>query len=44
MTCHGHPLYFFVANSSPGMANGENIDAFSAQWEVINAAGVVVVK
>jgi hypothetical protein len=26
------------------MANGENIDAFGARWEVINASGVAVVK
>ena len=44
ITYHGHPLYLFVADSGPGMANGENIDAFGAKWEVINAAGVVVVK
>jgi predicted lipoprotein with Yx(FWY)xxD motif len=44
VTYHGHPLYFFVADSGPGMANGENINAFGARWEVINAAGVAVVK
>jgi predicted lipoprotein with Yx(FWY)xxD motif len=44
VTYHGHPLYFFVADSGPGMANGENINAFGARWEVINAAGVEVVK
>ncbi|MFZ2033466.1 MAG: hypothetical protein WAW53_06895 [Candidatus Dormiibacterota bacterium] len=44
VTYHGHPLYFFVADSGPGMANGENLNAFGARWEVINAAGVAVVK
>lgn len=44
VTYHGHPLYSFIADSGPGMANGENIDAFGAKWEVINAAGVAVVK
>ena len=44
VTYHGHPVYFFVADSGPGMANGENIDAFGARWEVINASGVAVVK
>lgn len=44
VTYHGHPLYYFVADSGPGMASGENIDAFGAKWEVIDAAGVAVVK
>ncbi len=44
VTYHGHPLYAFIADSGPGMANGENIDAFGAKWEVISAAGVAVVK
>ena len=44
VTYHGHPLYYFIADSAPGMANGEGIDAFGAHWEVINAAGRDVVK
>jgi len=44
VTYHGHRLYFFVADSGPGMANGENINAFGARWEVINTSGVAVVK
>jgi predicted lipoprotein with Yx(FWY)xxD motif len=44
VTYHGHPLYYFIADSGPGMANGEGVDAFGARWEVINAAGVAVIK
>jgi predicted lipoprotein with Yx(FWY)xxD motif len=44
VTYHGHPLYYFVADSGPGMASGEGIDAFGAHWEVVNAAGLAVVK
>jgi len=44
VTYNGHPLYYFVADSAPGMANGEGIDAFGAHWEVINATGTDVVK
>jgi predicted lipoprotein with Yx(FWY)xxD motif len=44
ITYHGHPLYYFIADSGPGMANGENLDAFGARWEVVNAAGMSVVK
>jgi predicted lipoprotein with Yx(FWY)xxD motif len=44
VTYNGHPLYSFIADSAPGMANGEGIDAFGAHWEVINAAGTGVAK
>jgi predicted lipoprotein with Yx(FWY)xxD motif len=44
VTYHGHPLYSFIADSGPGMANGEGLDAFGARWEVINAAGMTVVR
>jgi len=43
VTYHGHPLYYFIADSAPGMANGEGIDAFGARWEVVAAAGTAVV-
>jgi predicted lipoprotein with Yx(FWY)xxD motif len=44
VTYHGHPLYSFIADSHPGMANGEGLDAFGARWEVINAAGMAVAR
>jgi predicted lipoprotein with Yx(FWY)xxD motif len=44
VTYNGHPLYYFIGDSAPGMANGEGIDAFGAHWEVINAAGTGVVR
>ena len=44
VTYHGHPLYSFIADSGPGMANGEGLDAFGARWEVINAAGMAVAR
>lgn len=40
VTYHGHPLYYFIADTGPGMANGEGINAFGALWEVVNAAGM----
>ncbi len=40
VTYHGHPLYYFIADSGPGMANGEGLNAFGALWEVITAAGM----
>jgi predicted lipoprotein with Yx(FWY)xxD motif len=44
VTYNGHPLYYFIADSGPGMAGGEGINAFGARWQVVNAAGVAVVK
>jgi len=44
VTYNGHPLYGFIADSAPGMANGENLNAFGARWEVVNAAGAAVVR
>jgi predicted lipoprotein with Yx(FWY)xxD motif len=44
VTYNGHPLYYFIADTGPGMAGGEGINAFGAQWDVVNAAGVAVVK
>jgi predicted lipoprotein with Yx(FWY)xxD motif len=44
VTYNGHPLYYFIADSAPGMANGEGIDAFGARWEVVSAAGTGVMK
>jgi predicted lipoprotein with Yx(FWY)xxD motif len=40
VTYHGHPLYFFIADSAPGMANGERLMAFGALWEVVIASGM----
>ena len=40
VTYHGHPLYYFIADTGPGMANGEGLNAFGALWEVVNAAGM----
>lgn len=44
VTYDGHPLYSFIADGGPGMASGEGIDAFGARWEVIDAAGMAVLK
>lgn len=44
VTYDGHPLYYFIADSAPGKASGEGIDAFGAKWEVVSASGAAVVK
>jgi predicted lipoprotein with Yx(FWY)xxD motif len=40
VTYHGHPLYYFIADTGPGTANGEGLNAFGALWEVVTAAGM----
>ena len=40
VTYNGRPLYYFIADGAPGMANGEGLNAFGARWEVVNAAGM----
>jgi predicted lipoprotein with Yx(FWY)xxD motif len=40
VTYHGHPLYYFIADTGPGMANGEGLNAFGALWKVVTAAGM----
>jgi predicted lipoprotein with Yx(FWY)xxD motif len=44
VTYNGHPLYYFIGDSGPGMAGGEGINAFGAHWDVVNAAGFAVVR
>jgi predicted lipoprotein with Yx(FWY)xxD motif len=39
VTYHGHPLYYFKGDSKPGDTNGENVDAFGAEWYVLSPAG-----
>jgi predicted lipoprotein with Yx(FWY)xxD motif len=39
VTYHGHPLYYFARDSKPGDTNGQNVDAFGAEWYVLSPAG-----
>jgi predicted lipoprotein with Yx(FWY)xxD motif len=42
VTYNKHPLYLFVKDKAAGQVNGENIDAFGAEWYAVNAKGVKV--
>ncbi|MFD9125658.1 hypothetical protein [Kitasatospora sp. NPDC059571] len=39
VTYHGHPLYYFAGDHSPGDTNGQGSTAFGAKWYVLNPAG-----
>ena len=42
VTYHGHPLYYFARDSKPGDTNGQNVDAFGAEWYVLSPTGTEV--
>jgi predicted lipoprotein with Yx(FWY)xxD motif len=39
LTFHGHPLYTFVLDKSPGQANGNGVNAFGGLWHEAPASG-----
>jgi len=39
VTYHGHPLYYFSADTSAGTARGQGSKAFGAGWYVVSASG-----
>jgi predicted lipoprotein with Yx(FWY)xxD motif len=42
LTFHGHPLYTFVLDKSPGQAKGNGVNAFGGLWHEAPAAGSAV--
>ena len=42
LTYNGHPLYYFAADTSSGMAKGQGTKAFGAGWYVVNAKGAKI--
>ena len=39
LTFHGHPLYTFVGDKSPGQAKGNGLNAFGGLWHEAPASG-----
>ena len=39
LTYGGHPLYYFVGDTGPGTAKGQNSKAFGAGWYVVAPSG-----
>ena len=44
VTYNHHPLYSFVKDTKRGQTNGEEVDAFGAEWYAVSAAGAKVEK
>ena len=42
VTYDHHPLYLFTEDTKKGQTNGENVDAFGAEWYAVSAAGATV--
>lgn len=39
VTYAGHPLYYYAGDGGPGSTNGQNVDAFGAEWYVLAPSG-----
>ena len=44
VTYKRHPLYRFVKDTRKGQTNGEGVDAFGGEWNVVSPAGAKVEK
>jgi predicted lipoprotein with Yx(FWY)xxD motif len=44
VTYRHHPLYLFVKDAKKGETNGEEVDAFGAEWYVLSPAGASIEK
>lgn len=39
VTYNGHPVYYYSADSSAGSTTGQGVEAFGAEWYVLNPKG-----
>jgi len=42
VTYKGHPLYYFVADTSAGSTKGQGSDGFGAKWWLIAPSGAAI--
>lgn len=42
ITYHGHPLYYYAADSHAGTTAGQGSDGFGAKWWLVSAAGAAI--
>ena len=39
VTYHGHPLYYYSGDTTPGDTNGQGVEAFGAEWYAVGPSG-----
>jgi predicted lipoprotein with Yx(FWY)xxD motif len=44
VTYKGHPLYTFVKDTAKGDTNGEGLNAFGAEWDLVSPGGARIVN
>jgi predicted lipoprotein with Yx(FWY)xxD motif len=44
VTYHGHPLYTYSGDAKNGQTNGQGLDDFGAEWNLVSPSGVTVVS
>jgi predicted lipoprotein with Yx(FWY)xxD motif len=42
VTYKGHPLYYFVADTSSGQTKGQGSDGFGAKWWLVSPSGAAI--
>jgi predicted lipoprotein with Yx(FWY)xxD motif len=42
VTYNGHPLYYFIADKSPGDATGQKLNNFGGPWYVLSPSGMEI--
>ncbi len=42
LTYEGHPLYYYVGDSSPGSTGGQGLNEFGALWYVLGPSGKAI--
>jgi predicted lipoprotein with Yx(FWY)xxD motif len=42
VTYKGHPLYYFIADSSPGKIKGQGSNSFGAKWWLVAPSGAAI--
>jgi predicted lipoprotein with Yx(FWY)xxD motif len=44
VTYHGHPLYTFVKDTAKGQTNGEGLQIFGGEWDLIASSGAKILN
>lgn len=42
ITYHGHPLYYYVGDHTPGQTAGQGLNEFGGLWYVLSASGSAI--